>query len=282
MSTAFFCDVQHGHATIVISPNNRVFVVDLGQGSYSSGGKFSPLVSLYNCGYQRIDHLIISHPHLDHIDDILNLRLFDVRVMTRPGHLTRTDIMKGIRDDDLPKYEYYWQLDQHFRGAIHPEDDPTQAANFGGLRVQTFGPSTCARSNINNHSIVTVFEEAAVKVVVPGDNEACSFTELLARPDFCQAVANADVLLAPHHGRKAGACAEFLKLVNPKLCVISDGRAKETNAVSEYSRIARGAFVKRRSGGTGLRRCLSTRRDGTIRVNFGQGPAGPCLEVEIA
>ncbi len=278
MSSAIFWDVQHGHATTVRSPNGRVFVVDLGQGSYGLNSTFSPLISLHNSGIQTIDHLIISHPHLDHIDDILNVKWFNVRVMNRPVHLTRTDIMNGIRNVDRPKFEYYWRLHQRFVWPITHRDDATQAANFGGLCVQTFAPTTCARSNINNHSIVTVFEEAAVKVVVPGDNEACSFAELLARRDFCQAVADADVLLAPHHGRKAGMCAKFLELVNPKLCVISDGRATETNAVSEYSRVARGACVRRRSSGNKcLRYCLSTRNDGTIRVSFGQG----LLDVEI-
>ena len=281
MSTATFWDVQHGHATTVISPNNRVFVVDLGQGSYGFGGTFSPLISLSDGGIQTIDHLVISHPHLDHIDDIQNVERFAVRVLTRPVHLTYTDIMNGIRDVDRPKFEYYWQLHEHFVAPIDLRDDATQAANFGGLSVQTFGSTSCARSNINNHSIVTVFEEAGVKVVVPGDNEACSFAELLARRDFRLAIANADVLLAPHHGRKAGACTEFLKLVNPRLCVISDGRATETNAVNVYSKFARGHNVNRRSGGTCLRRCLSTRKDGTIQLNFGQGLVGSLLEVAI-
>ncbi|MYH07524.1 MAG: MBL fold metallo-hydrolase, partial [Rhodothermaceae bacterium] len=255
MSTVIFWDVLHGHATTVIAPNRRVFVVDLGQGSYGSGITFSPLVYLFKNGIRRIDHLIISHPHLDHIDDILNVKHFEVRAMTKPLYLTRSDIMDGVRDVDRPKYDYYWWLHQKYVEQIDPRDDATQAANFGGLRVQSFAPRTCARSNINNHSIVTVFEESAVKVVVPGDNEACSFAKLLKSPDFCQAVAKADVLLAPHHGRKAGTYTEFLKLVNPKLCVISDGRATETNAVSVYSRFARGAHVKRCSGGICVRRC---------------------------
>ena len=83
-------------------------------------------------------------------------------------------------------------------------------------------------------------------------------------------------------GGRPGTHAEFLELVNPKLCIISDGRATETNAVSNYSRAARGAYVHRRSGGTSVRYCLSTRNDGTIRVSFGQGVAGPFLDVEIA
>ena len=282
MSTAVFWDVQHGHATTVTSPNRRVFVVDLGQGSYESGSTFSPLVSLHNSGIRRLDQLIISHPHLDHIDDILNVALFDVGAVTRPVHLERSDIMKGIRNVDKTKYERYWELNRRFVGPITPQNDATIRENFGGLCVRTFAPRTCARSNLNNHSIVTVFEEAGVKVVVPGDNEACSFDELLARLDFCVAVADADVLLAPHHGRQAGTHADFLKLVNPKLCIISDGRATETNAVSNYSRAARGAYVHRRSGGASIRYCLSTRNDGTIRVDFGEGEAGPSVYVEIA
>ena len=283
MSRAIFWDVQHGHATTVISPNGRVFVVDLGQGSYGSGSTFSPLGSLHNRGIRRLDHLIISHPHLDHIDDILSVDLFDVRVMTTPVHLTRSDIMNGIRNVDRPKYERYWDLTRRFIWPITPENDATIRANFGGLRVQTFGPRTCTRSNLNNHSVVTVFEEAGVKVVVPGDNEACSFDELLEARDFRVAVANADVLLAPHHGRQAGTHAEFLELVNPRLCIISDGRATETNAVSNYSSAAHGMYVRRRSGGTLIRNCLSTRRDGTIRVDFGQGAdGGAILDVEIA
>ena len=145
MSTAVFWDVQHGHATTVTSPNNRVFVVDLGQGSYGSGSTFSPLAFLHNSGIRKLDHLIISHPHLDHIDDILNVELFDVDVMFRPAHLERSDIMNGIQNVDRPKYERYWDLNRRFVWPITPQNDATIRANFGGLRVQTFAPRTCAR-----------------------------------------------------------------------------------------------------------------------------------------
>ena len=282
MSTLVFWDVKHGHATTVTSRNGRVFVVDLGQGSYAAGGTFSPLAALYRRGIRRIDHVIVSHPHRDHIDDILTLAWFDIGVMTRPAHLTYADVMVGVRDADRPKFERYWQLHQHFVAPVSTWDDATVASSFGGLTAQTFRPWSCDRSNLNNHSIVTVFEEAGIKVVVPGDNEGCSFDELLKLPAFRSAVANADVLLAPHHGRLAGTHAEFLKLVCPRLCVVSDGRATETNAVSVYSAAARGAYVHRRSDGHSVRYCLSTRADGTVTISFGNGVTGPFLYVEIA
>ena len=103
MSTLVFWDVKHGHATTVTSRNRRVFVVDLGQGSYAAGGTFSPLAALYRRGIRRIDHVIVSHPHRDHIDDILTLAWFDIGVMTRPAHLTYADVMVGVRDADRPE-----------------------------------------------------------------------------------------------------------------------------------------------------------------------------------
>ena len=54
-STLVFWDVQHGHATTVTSPNGRIFVVDLGQGSYGSGSTFSPLAFLHNSGIRMSD-----------------------------------------------------------------------------------------------------------------------------------------------------------------------------------------------------------------------------------
>ena len=131
MSTVVFWDVQHGHATTVTSSNSRLFVVDLGQGSYGSGSTFSPLVFLHNSGIRRLDHLIISQPHLDHIDDILNVELFDVRVMIRPAHLERSDIMNGIRNVDRPKYERYWDLNRRFVWPITPQK---RCHNTGELR----------------------------------------------------------------------------------------------------------------------------------------------------
>ncbi len=39
---------------------------------------------------------------------------------------------------------------------------------------------------------------------LPGDNEPPSWEELLAKPDFVEAIRGTDILLAPHHGRPEG------------------------------------------------------------------------------
>jgi len=90
-------DVQHGNAIYVNTPGNKDFVIDLGTGSCGNNDwEFSPLLHLkkhWNVPY--LDGVIITHPHSDHIDDILNFDKLNPRVIRRPKHLTEekgTDI----------------------------------------------------------------------------------------------------------------------------------------------------------------------------------------------
>ena len=66
-------DVQHGNATYIKTPGGKHIVQDLGIGSYGEGrSEFSPLLHLKNGGVNRLDGVIITHPHRDHLDDIFN------------------------------------------------------------------------------------------------------------------------------------------------------------------------------------------------------------------
>src|SRR5690606_37472266 len=116
-----------------------------------------------------------------------------------------------------------------------------------GLKMQFFDPHTCNHNNFNNHSIVSIIEFAEIKIVIPGDNEKCSFDELMSQNSFVEAISNADILLAPHHGRKSGYCSNFVSGVNPRLTVVSDGRFCDTSYNSHYTNKSRGWNVYKSS-----------------------------------
>ena len=62
-------NVQHGSAAHIRTPNGGYIAVDCG--STEAG---SPLLALKNqLGQSQLDMAIITHPHVDHISDILNL-----------------------------------------------------------------------------------------------------------------------------------------------------------------------------------------------------------------
>lgn len=268
-----FWDVQHGHSTYIKTPNNRHIVIDLGIGDYSGKDQnFSPLKHLkYNYNVQQLDYVIITHPHLDHIDDILNFDLLSPKVLNRPRHITNKEVMEGVRDADKAKFLKYCEINDRYNGTITDDspDNTSRPENWGGLKIETFTPSSCNHNNFNNHSIITVIEYADIKVVIPGDNEKCSFDELLLSERFKKAITNADILLAPHHGRESGYYLDFLNLVNPRLTVVSDGRFCDTNANAKYSAKSRGWLVHKKSGTSIERKCLTTNSDGEVYIKFG-------------
>jgi len=271
--TVLFWDVQHGHATYIKTPNNRHIVVDLGTGDYSGNNLgFSPLLHLKNnYGIKQLDYVIITHPHLDHIDDILNFDLLSPRVLNRPKQLTNEEVMEGVQEKDREKFEKYCEINNRYNTPINEDsyDNTRNPDNWGGMKIITFTPTSCNHSNFNNHSIITVIEYADIKIVIPGDNEKCSFDELMNLPSFTSAIKNADILLAPHHGRESGFYIDFVNLVNPRLTVVSDGRFSDTSANGRYTAKSRGWTVHKRTGGTIERKCLTTNSDGEVLIKFG-------------
>jgi beta-lactamase superfamily II metal-dependent hydrolase len=280
-----FWDVEHGHAAYLRTPNGRHIVIDLGTGSFESGEEFSPLDHLKSqYKINQLDYVIITHPHVDHIDDIFNFDSLNPKVLHRPKHLDKMPILDNASDTDKPKLEKYFEISERYSESI-PETSPNSTknpANWGGLSIKSFTSSKCAQSNINNHSVVTVFSFEGLKVLIPGDNEPPSWNEINEIAGFQDLTKDVDVLLAPHHGRKSGFDNDTMKHFNPRITVISDGAYSDTASSSRYSAISRGWTVYMKDGASEKRSCLTTRDDGVITVSFGKGTNGnPFLHVEI-
>ncbi|WP_085535667.1 ComEC/Rec2 family competence protein [Massilibacteroides vaginae] len=267
-------DVQHGSAAYVKSPNGRHIIVDTGLGSYENSDKtFSPLYHLWKTyNVKQIDYAILTHPHKDHIEDINNLIGLSPKVLRRPKHLTRNDIITTqTAKTDIPLYEKYIEFSNKYTSSVSgTTNDPTNSENFGGLKIQTFSTPNCATCNLNNQSIISVFSFANSKIVIAGDNESPSYNELLKDVNFKNAIKDADILVASHHGRASGYHDEFVKLVKPKLTIISDSSKKDTSVVADYGTISSGWTVFSRKDGSSIKRnTLSTYNDGHIVIKMG-------------
>jgi len=259
-------NVNHGSASYIKTPNNRHIAVDLGD----DGDQFSPLLTLSRRGIKQLDAVVITHPHRDHMDDISNFPLLAPLSFWRPRHLSEADIRKGNRAVDKEVVSSYLEINADCTGVLTPATDITVPASFGGAAFQVFSPHSCDTGNLNNHSLVVVLSYARLKMVIPGDNEAASWKELLQDPVFVTAVKGTDVFLASHHGRDAGYCAELFEAMGkPRLVVISDGRFGDTSATGRYSSQARGWTIYNEIGSSAPRNCVTTRKDGHITIKFG-------------
>ena len=264
-------DVGHGQAVHAFMPSGQVVVIDLG-----CSATFSPLAWLRR---QRstIDSLVVTHPHGDHIDEILALdsRGFDVRHFWRPRWLTEAEVRDANQTVYRAHVTRYLEMSARYTEPIPSNESIGNPAVSGGVRITHYASEDCGRSNINNHSWVVVLEYRGLNVVIPGDNESPSWQELLKKPAFLEAAKTPDLFLASHHGRLSGYYADLFDntngIGNPRLCAVSDGRVQDTDAVDRYSRHAQGWEVRsRQTGRTRQRSCVTTRADGPIEIEIGQ------------
>ncbi len=272
-----FYDVQHGSATYIKTPNGKHIMIDLGTGSIKdSNATFSPLLRLKNkWKVERLDLVVITHPHRDHIDDIFNFYKLSPRALRRPKHLTERDIRAGNKSEgeERKKIDKYLEIHGQYNSPVQPAEKVQATANNGGVKMLHFHPKKCATSNLNNHSIVTVLSYAGSKIIIPGDNENASWKELLEDDEFVEAIKGTDILLASHHGRESGFCEELFDHIEPSLVLISDGPETDTSVTDRYYDVTtkEGWNVYKRSSDDPpeKRWVLTTRNDKAIVARFG-------------
>ena len=266
-------NVEHGSAALIRTPNGQQIAIDLG-----ADARFSPLQHMkYRMGIDQLDKVIITHPHMDHIEDILNFDLLSPRILMMPRQLTADDIIKGhsnLGQEAVQIYRKYLDIDGRYIYPVQTVQDPTIPTNNGGVSISSFRPTRSPKTNLNNHSIVTVIEYQGVKILSPGDNESPSWEELLADAAFREAIKNTHVLVAPHHGRESGFHLDLFNYISPLLTIISDGRTVDTSATGRYSTRTEGRNVLRRNGSSEIRKCVTTRNDGTIEVIISPNQTG--------
>src|SRR5437899_1704458 len=105
-------DVQHGSAALVLTPTGKRLAIDLGVGSFKNptDATFSPLRHLHQrYSYRYLDALIITHPHTDHLDDIVNLHLLPPSILLAPKSIDRELVRKGNQSKDKSVIEAYFQ-----------------------------------------------------------------------------------------------------------------------------------------------------------------------------
>lgn len=260
-----FWNVQHGSAAFISTPNERAIVADLGTGIVDEGGLLNPISVLRANGYlEELHLLILTHPHYDHLADIHSLTGIPIRDLIAPRVPLR--LLDTVCAEDPATLNQYRQLFDSFEYQIPFGLKKPRTDDWGGAKITPFFP-TCNSANVNNWSVVILFEYAGAKLLLTGDNEEASWKNLLEDKRFRKAIADVDILTAPHHGRSSGFYPPLFDVMHPKLTIISDGPCQETSITENYTSVSSGTAVD--LGGTKQKRkCVTTRRDGSILVEF--------------
>lgn len=146
--------------------------------------------------------------------------------------------------------------------------------SLGGVQWQSFyNRFQLDFEDTNNLSLATFVTNGPFTILFGGDLETAGWKKLMGNTDFLLRLLSVDVFVASHHGRENGICEDLFRWCKPKLVVFSDGpKQHETQeTASWYATKAEG--IPDWSQPTGLfglqplRKVMTTRKDGTIRID---------------
>ncbi|MCF7822936.1 MAG: DNA internalization-related competence protein ComEC/Rec2 [Candidatus Marinimicrobia bacterium] len=207
-------DVGQGDAVIIHTPNHKTMVVDAGLGF---GGKdmgkdvISPYLKYRN--WDRIDLLVLTHPHNDHIGGAPYLL---------EHHPVQRVLMQEVTYDS---YTY-----EKLLSILDSLEIPVQSA-YTGMIDSSMAPAIIRISapkkfnastqptNINNVSITFQLFYGNTTMLFTGDAEQEVETDQLVLGSLLKS----DLLKVPHHGSRTSSSARFLELVKPEIGLISVG-----------------------------------------------------------
>lgn len=166
-------------------------------------------------GVKKLDYIIATHPHSDHIggmDELLEQiparELFMLRFSEKMTPTTRsyTSLLQAI-------YDYDVKLTAPKNG---------QVISFGDAEIILYVPEA-EYENMNNMSIDARLDYGDTSFLFTGDAEKEREKELIKlNTDL-----NVDVLKVGHHGSATSSSADFIKAVSPEYAVISCGAGND-------------------------------------------------------
>lgn len=206
-ATVHFINVGQGDCELIIADDGTTMLIDGGESEYGD----TVVAYLNDLGITRLDYVVGTHPHSDHIGGLRKVIASDIEI----GEV----IMPEIPDEYVPTTNSY----EKFLDAIDNKGCPLYAAESGTLQ---FGNGTLTiivpdydSDNLNNYSIVIRFDCAGSSFLFTGDIEKTIETQLVeSGVDL-----DVDVLKVPHHGSSTSSSYNFLDAVTPEYCVIECG-----------------------------------------------------------
>jgi competence protein ComEC len=237
-ATLSFLDVGQGSATLVQAPGAGTVLVDAGPEPLSG--------ALWKHGVRKIDLLVLSHGHSDHVGGLRDL-IGEVEIATA--------ILPRPPTPDAALDELERDLSETGTRVVRCTTPTVARCGAFTFRIlPTRSSSTSGNQSENDNALVVAVGCVAGAVLLPGDAEASALDPLDIGP--CAVVA------APHHGSDEGFSSSLLAELRPALTVISVGAgnrhghpAPETLAVLAETGVP----------------VLRTDQDGEIRLILAEG-----------
>ena len=248
---------EWGDCTYIEFPDGTNMLIDCGQlnDSYSTGSAIAKELS--DCGVHKIDACILTHYHSDHANGFKALfEETDIKVGTfisspyipKTGYqwlnydlaINGVDKMTVAAGDTFEyggaQFKVLWPVRENLTPV--PEKNSTDAA---GVYTDENPPVLGGSLDVNSKSLVIMMKYGTTKVLFTGDiyanriaysgaenwdytgydnpNSEEHLVEMYAGTDAL----DADIMTAPHHGKRTSSSVEFISAVSPAYAVAMGG-----------------------------------------------------------
>jgi beta-lactamase superfamily II metal-dependent hydrolase len=199
-----FFDVGQGDSEMIELENGQCILIDAGDSEHAN----SLVQKIKALGYSKIDYLVATHPHADHIGGMEKLvTSFDIGEIFMPRASTNTktyeSLLQAISDKGLT-------ITTAKAGKTLYSSDDTQ--------IKFIAPLSDSYEELNNYSAVIRLDCGNTSFLFMGDAEKEVEDELLSA--YSRSELDCDVLKVGHHGSRYSSTSSFLSAVSPTYAVI--------------------------------------------------------------
>ena len=217
-----FIDVGQGDSAFVELPDGKTMLIDAG--TRASSGVVKGYVEAL--GYDRIDYVVATHPHEDHIGGLpVVLRSFDVGAVYAPKAQANTRIFeefldavegKGLEITTAYKGRAIGEYATEQTGGRANERANERANDTENYKISILSPTQYANpEDLNDASVVIRIEYGKASFLFTGDAGSDVLSSTVYQP--------CSVLKVSHHGSRTGTTKSLVKTLKPGAAVISVG-----------------------------------------------------------
>jgi competence protein ComEC len=201
-------DVGQGDAIFIQAPDGKNLLIDAGPNDRNR----RLLTWLEQRGVKKLDRVLITHGHADHVGFIKKLMLaLPVEIVLGSGHLHTNQMNLAILELMKAKSIPMKKLVAGDRFQIGE-----------GVEVLVLAPNKdknlARESNNNNNSVVIKVTYGEVDFLFPGDAERKVEKQMLA--DYAKDL-DCEVIKVAHHGAESSSTPAFIEAVSPLVGIVS-------------------------------------------------------------